>query len=131
MYVQKFTTKDNKPLSLLPLLEKHTRVTHIILAAVHLHETPGEIRLNDDPFDARKYEEVWKEVKVLQDAGIRALVLLGGAAAGTYMNLNVTDDEVRPFSPYNLVIQLSQANQGLENWLMTVRSSFTPTTTPS
>jgi hypothetical protein len=64
MYVQTFTTKDNKPLSLLPLLEKHTRVTHVILVAVHLHEMPGEIRLNDDPFDARKYEEVWKEVRV-------------------------------------------------------------------
>ena len=95
MYVQTFTTKDNKPLSLLPLLEQHTRVTHIILASVHLHETPGEIRLNDDPFDARKFEEAWKEVKILQDAGIKVSILLGGAAAGTYKNLNGTDDEVR------------------------------------
>jgi hypothetical protein len=95
MYVQTFTTKDNKPLSLLPLLEQHTRVTHIILASVHLHETPGEIRLNDDPFDARKFEEVWKEVKILQGAGIKVSILLGGAAAGTYKNLNGTDDEVR------------------------------------
>jgi hypothetical protein len=94
MYVQTFTTKDNKPLSLLPLLENHTRVTHVILASVHLHETPGEIRLNDDPFDARKSEEMWKEVKILQDAGIKVSILLGGAAAGTYRNLNGTDDEV-------------------------------------
>jgi len=99
MYVQTFTTKDNRPLSLLPLLENHTRVTHVILASVHLHETPGEIRLNDDPFDARKYEEMWKEVKILQDAGIKVSILLGGAAAGTYKNLNGTDDEVRPFRP--------------------------------
>jgi hypothetical protein len=97
MYVQTFTTKDNRPLSLLPLLENHTRVTHIILASVHLHETPGEIRLNDDPFDARTFEEMWKEVKILQDAGIKVSILLGGAAAGTYRNLNGIDDEVRPF----------------------------------
>lgn len=104
MYVQTFTTKDNRPLSLLPLLEKHTRVTHIILASAHLHETPGEIRLNDDPFDARKFEEVWKEVKILQDAGIKVSILLGGAAAGTYRNLNGTDDEVR-VSPFPLITQ--------------------------
>jgi hypothetical protein len=55
MYVQTFTAKDNKPLSHLPLLEQHTRVTQNILASVHLHESPGEIRLNDDPFDARKF----------------------------------------------------------------------------
>jgi chitinase len=97
VYVQTFTTKDNRPLSLLPLLENHTRVTHVILASVHLHETPGEIRLNDDPFDARKFEEVWKEVKLLQEAGIKVLILLGGAAAGTYRNLNGTDDEVSAF----------------------------------
>ncbi|KAN0110779.1 glycoside hydrolase family 18 protein [Hyaloscypha variabilis] len=97
MYVQTFTTKDNKPLSLLPLLENHTRVTHVILASVHLHETPGEIRLNDDPFDATKFEEMWKEVKILQDAGIKVSILLGGAAAGTYRNLNGTDDEFYAF----------------------------------
>jgi hypothetical protein len=82
MYVQTFTRKDNKPLSL-PLLKQHTRVTQNILASVHLHEIPGEMRLNDDLFDARKFEEVWKEVKILQDAGIKVSILLGGAAAGT------------------------------------------------
>ncbi|KAE9372624.1 glycoside hydrolase family 18 protein [Stipitochalara longipes BDJ] len=97
VYVQTFTTKDNRPLSLLPLLENHTRVTHVILASVHLHETPGEIRLNDDPFDARNFEEMWKEIKTLQDAGIKVSILLGGAAAGTYKNLNGTDDEFYAF----------------------------------
>lgn len=96
MYVQTFTTKDNKPLSLLPLLEQQTRVTNVILASVHLHSTPGEIRLNDDPFDAQKYEQVWKEVAILQKAGIKVSMLLGGAARGTYKNLNGTDTEVHP-----------------------------------
>jgi hypothetical protein len=33
-------------------------------------------------------------VKILQDAGIKVSILLGGAVAGTYKNLNGTDDEV-------------------------------------
>lgn len=102
MYVQTFTTKDNKPLSLLPLLEQQTRVTNVILASVHLHETPGEIRLNDDPFDAEKFDQVWKEVKILQEAGIKVSMLLGGAAKGTYKNLNGTDTEVRNFPSSNV-----------------------------
>jgi hypothetical protein len=94
MYVRTFTTGDNKPLSL-PLLKQYTRVTQNILASVHLYETPGEMRLNNDLFDARKFEEVWKEVKILQDAGIKVSILLGRTAAGTYKNLNWTNDEVR------------------------------------
>jgi len=104
MYVQTFIKKDGSPLSLLPLLENHTRVTHIILASAHLHETPGEIRLNDDPFDARKYDEMWKEVKTLQEAGIKVSILLGGAAAGTYKNLNGTEDEF--YTHYHPLLKL-------------------------
>jgi hypothetical protein len=120
MYVQTFTTKDNRPLSLLPLLEHQTRVTHIILASAHLHESPGEIRLNDDPFDAGKYDHVWKEVKILQEAGVKVSILLGGAAAGTYKNLNGTDDEVYPI--------LSSVRSQRE--LTRIESSSTHTTTP-
>jgi hypothetical protein len=105
MYVQTFTTKHNKPLSLLLLLEHETRFTHIILTSAHLHEPPGEIHLNNDPFEARKHDEVWKEVKIPQETGIKVLLLLGGAAIGTYKHLYGTDDEVYflsfPFLSYS------------------------------
>jgi len=94
MYVQTFTTPDKKPLSLLPLLKYETKVTHVILASVHLHEEPGVIRLNNDPFEAPTWDVIWEEVKVLQENGIKVMALLGGAAAGTYLRLNGTDDEV-------------------------------------
>lgn len=94
MYVQTFTTPHGEPLSLLPLLHHRTKVTHVILASIHLHEKPGEIRLNDDPFDSSKWGRIWQEVRILQVRGIKVMGLLGGAAGGTYKNLNGTEKEV-------------------------------------
>jgi hypothetical protein len=94
MYVQTFTTPDKKPLSLLPLLEHETKVTHIILASMHLHEKPGEMRLNKDAFESPVNDVIWDEVKTLQKNGIKVMVLLGGAAAGSYKRLNGTEAEV-------------------------------------
>jgi hypothetical protein len=94
MYVQTFTTPDKQPLSLLPLLEHETKVTHVILASLHLHEEPGTMRLNNDPFDSPVYDVIWDEVRTLQKNGVKVMALLGGAAAGSYKRLNGTDVEV-------------------------------------
>jgi hypothetical protein len=94
MYVQTFKTPQNERLSLLPHLLHHTRVTHVILASLHLHEQPGQIRLNDDRLDSPVWDDMWSEVKILQKHGIKVMGLLGGAAGGTYKRLNGTDKEV-------------------------------------
>jgi hypothetical protein len=94
MYIQTCTTPDKQLLSLLPPLKYETKVTHVILASVHLHEEPGVIRLNNDPFKAPTWDVIWEEVKILQENGIKVMALLGGAAAGTYLRLNGTGDEV-------------------------------------
>lgn len=94
VYVQTFMTPEHKPLSLLPLLDHETKVTHIILASMHLHDEPGVIKLNDDDFDFPKWDRLWGEVKILQKAGIKVMGLLGGAAKGTYSKLNGTEKEV-------------------------------------
>ncbi|KAH6677708.1 glycoside hydrolase superfamily [Halenospora varia] len=93
VYVQTFTTPTKERLSLLPLLHYETKVTHIILASMHLHEEPGQIRLNDDPLDSSVWDTIWKEVNILQKNGIKVMALLGGAAGGTYKRLNGTDEE--------------------------------------
>lgn len=93
-YVQTFTDTAGAPLSLLPLLEHNTRTTHVILGALHLHDTPGRIMLNNDPLDAEIYDAVWREVNVLQENGVRVLGLLGGAAPGTYKRLSGNDTQV-------------------------------------
>ncbi|KAF2719216.1 glycoside hydrolase family 18 protein [Polychaeton citri CBS 116435] len=76
------------PVSLLPLITNSTGVTHVILAAIHINEGPGNITLNDDPPNAAKYDTVWGEVAWLQGTGIKVLGMLGGAAKGSFARLD-------------------------------------------
>lgn len=39
--------RDGNPVSILPLITNQTGVTHVIIAAIHLNEGPGNITLND------------------------------------------------------------------------------------
>lgn len=111
MYVQTFQTPSKEPLSLLPLLERETKVTHIILASLHLHDVPGEIRLNDHKLSDPYWSQLWLEKMVLQHRGIKVMALLGGAAGGTYKRLNGSDASV---SNFPVPILLSKATNPLE-----------------
>ncbi|KAK6512413.1 hypothetical protein TWF481_001299 [Arthrobotrys musiformis] len=88
VWVQTFATPKGEQLRLLELLDQKTRVTHIYLAAVHLNDPPGSISLNDAPFDDPRYDYIWPQVKVLQQSGVKVLMLLGGAAQGSYQRLS-------------------------------------------
>ncbi|KAI9725612.1 MAG: hypothetical protein M1828_002897 [Chrysothrix sp. TS-e1954] len=83
---------NDQYISLLPIITENTAVTHIILAAIHLNDNPGDITLNDDPYDASKNEVLWAEVSVLQESGIKVLGMLGGTAKGTFTRLDTEDD---------------------------------------
>lgn len=93
-YIQTFRSVDGGPLSLLPLLQEHTGVTHILLSAVHLNEQPGDITLNDNHPNDPMYDTLWSEVKQLQDGGIKVMMMLGGAARGTFERLSGDDASV-------------------------------------
>jgi hypothetical protein len=95
-YVQTFHTETHEDvnISLLPLLAADIRPTHIILASLHLMETPGDINLNDFPPSDPMYNQLWMEVKILQAAGIKVMAMIGGAAVGTWQYLSGEDDEV-------------------------------------
>lgn len=85
-YVQTFTQQGDpsKQLSLLPLAQEKLPITHVILAALHVNAAAGDITLNDLDPAAEFYQSVWSDVKVLQQHGIKVLVMLGGAARGSY-----------------------------------------------
>jgi hypothetical protein len=85
--------RDGKYVSLLPLITNQTGVTHVIVAAIHLNEGPGNITLNDDPPHASKYETLWGEVAWLQASGVKVLGMLGGAAKGSFERLDGPDDQ--------------------------------------
>ena len=86
-YVQTFRYSDGSRVSLTPLLEQNTGVTHVNLAALHINDDPNAITLNDRSPEDAYYEETWQEAKSLQDAGIKVLFMLGGAAKGSYLRL--------------------------------------------
>ena len=81
---------DGEYISLLPLLTNPSGATHVILAAIHVNWEPDNLTLNDDPPNHPKYTQLWDEVLVLQDAGIKVMGMLGGAARGTFARLDYT-----------------------------------------
>ena len=93
-YHQTHFKPNGELVSLLPLATEGTDsigVTHIIIAAIHLNDIPGNITLNNDPPDHVKHVALWEEVAVFRDLGVKVLGMLGGAAKGSYQRLDGTD----------------------------------------
>ena len=91
LYVQTHHGTNGEYHSLLPLLERPCGVTHVIIAAIHVNSDPDGLTLNDhSPSDAR-YTQLWDEVVVLRDNGIKVMGMLGGAAKGSYGRLDRGD----------------------------------------
>ncbi|KAL4886323.1 PhoD-like phosphatase-domain-containing protein [Aspergillus karnatakaensis] len=89
LYHQTLCPDRGPYVSLLPLLNNHTGITHVILAAFHLNApNPDHITLNDDPPDHSMYNSLWAEVPLLQQSGIKVMAMLGGAAKGTFSCLD-------------------------------------------
>ncbi|KAM0716298.1 hypothetical protein Q7P37_007743 [Cladosporium fusiforme] len=103
-YIQTFKDVNGGPLSLLPLLEENTGVTHVLLSAVHLNENPGDINLNDHSPDDPMYDDMWAEAKKLKEGGIKVMMMLGGAAPGTYQRLSGDDETF--FEYYNPLLAM-------------------------
>ena len=94
IYHQTHYTREGDYISVLPLLTEATSVipvTHIIIAAFHLNDPPGNITLNDDPPDSPRSIPLWDEILVLQDTGVKILGMLGGAAQGRFRRLDGFD----------------------------------------
>ena len=82
---------NGPPISILPLLTQSTGVTHVMIAAIHLNDPPGNITLNDLPPDNERFTTLWSEVAWLQASGVRVLGMLGGAAKGSFERLDGDD----------------------------------------
>jgi predicted TIM-barrel enzyme len=53
----------------------------------HLNGAPGDIHLNDDPFNSTIYTQAWSDAKVLQEAGVKIMITMGGYGDGSYNKL--------------------------------------------
>jgi hypothetical protein len=59
----------------------------MILAALHIEQTPGLIHLNDNDVDSSYWDVIWAEAALMQLAGTKVMMMLGGAAQGSYQRL--------------------------------------------
>ncbi|KAI2793862.1 hypothetical protein POX_a00449 [Penicillium oxalicum] len=110
-YHQTLIPGDGPYVSMLPLLEHHTGVTHIILAAIHLNEGPGNITLNDDSFESPKFHPLWAEVPRIKEGGVKVMGMLGGAAQGSFRRL---DGSLEQFEQYYGPLLATLRRYGLE-----------------
>ncbi|WPG98729.1 Hypothetical protein R9X50_00152300 [Acrodontium crateriforme] len=104
---------NGPPISLLPLITNKTGITHIILAAIHLNDEPGDITLNNDNHpDHEKFTTLWAEIAWMQAWGIKVLGMLGGAAQGTFARLESTDPArfERYYAPLKSMIETHKLN---------------------
>jgi hypothetical protein len=85
VYHQTHHDRSGEPISALPLIG--SGATHVYIAAIHLNDAPEDITLNDHHPDHERNKQLWKEVEQLQNAGVKCLGMLGGAAKGSYARL--------------------------------------------
>ncbi|KAI2475494.1 Glycoside hydrolase family 18 protein [Pyrenophora tritici-repentis] len=97
VYHQTFHDSDGNYHSLLPLLTNNTGITHVIVAAIHLNDGPGNITLNDHRPDDARYTQLWGEVGWLQGSGVKVLGMLGGAAKGSFERLGGDDENFEAY----------------------------------
>ncbi|CUS09852.1 unnamed protein product [Tuber aestivum] len=97
LYHQTHYTSSKEYVSILPLLTENTGTTHVILAAIHLNDPPGNIHLNETSPDDAIFETLWDEVLVLQDSGIKVLGMLGGAARGSFERLDGSEESFEAY----------------------------------
>jgi hypothetical protein len=92
-YYQTHHDGSGQHISVLPLLQQPgIRLTHLILAAIHINEDPSGLTLNDHVPSHPRFTTLWAELRVLQASGIKVLGLLGGAAPGSFTRLDIRED---------------------------------------
>jgi hypothetical protein len=86
LYVQTFTDSNNNFYNLTDLVTQSTGITHVILASLHL-DSPTELNLNNNDITSSYWDPLWPMVSSLQSAGVKVMLMMGGAAAGSWANL--------------------------------------------
>src|SRR2546423_12118566 len=71
----------------LGLTQHQTHVTDVLVAALHL-DANKVVHLNDDPPSAAKFSRMWKDLAAMRAGGVHVLVMVGGAAGGSFRGLD-------------------------------------------
>lgn len=113
-YHQTLIPGDGPYVSMLPLLEQNTGITHVIIAAIHLNEGPENITLNDDPPENPKFNPLWAEVPLMKEGGVKIMGMLGGAAQGSFQRLDGSQEQFELYYGPLLAIVRRYGLEGLD-----------------
>lgn len=94
IYFQTTHDTSGNPISMLPLItEQGIALTHLIVCSFHIN-VGSVIHLNDYPPTDPHFYTLWNETVVMQEAGVKVMGMIGGAAAGSFNSatLDSTDD---------------------------------------
>ncbi|TWU70915.1 hypothetical protein ED733_000512 [Metarhizium rileyi] len=139
VYFQTTHDPNGRPLSMLPLVkEKGIALTHLIVCSLHVQEN-SQIHLNDYPPDDARFYTLWNETQVMQNAGVKVMGMVGGAAAGSFTSGTLDGNEatfnkyygqlrevIRRFKLQGLDIDVEQrmSQAGIERLVDRLRSDF-------
>lgn len=96
------TTHDTagNPISMLPLItEQGIALTHLIVCSFHINEG-SVIHLNDYPPDDPHFYTLWNETVIMQEAGVKVMGMIGGAAAGSFNTATLDSTDNATFELY-------------------------------
>ncbi|KAJ5958789.1 Glycoside hydrolase superfamily [Penicillium vulpinum] len=106
LYHQTLIPGGGQYVSMLPLLENNTGITHVIIGAFHLNAEPEDITLNNDPPGNAMFDPLWAEMPLVQRQGVKVMGMLGGAAPGSFTRLDGSQVEFERFySPLLAIIR--------------------------
>ncbi|GAP87811.1 putative glycoside hydrolase family 18 protein [Rosellinia necatrix] len=123
IYYQTGLGTDTTHVPLLPLIqaEPSISVTHLLIAALHIIDDDTGLHLNDKPPSDAIFDTMWSEAAQLQAAGVKVMVMVGGAARGSFQRLDGDDASFeRYYGPLHDLIG-SHNIQGLD---LDVEESF-------
>lgn len=115
------TTHDNEgnPISMLPLVtEQNIALTHLIVCSFHINLN-GEIHLNDYPPSYPLFYTLWNETVIMQEAGVKVMGMVGGAASGSFSSTTLDSTDNSTFEYYygqlhDVIVQYSLQGMDLD-----------------
>lgn len=139
VYFQTTHNSNGKPISMLPLVnEKGIALTHLIVCSLHVNEG-GQIHLNDYPPSDPIFYTLWNETRVMKNAGVKVMGMVGGAAAGSFSS-GTLDGNQATFNKYygqlrdvirqfkldglDIDVEQSMSQSGIERLVDQLRTDF-------
>lgn len=99
IYFQTTHDVNGNPISMLPLItEQGIALTHLIVCSFHLN-AGSVIHLNDYAPDVPHFYTLWNETVIMQQAGVKVMGMIGGAAAGSF-SIGTLDGDNGTFEYY-------------------------------